>query len=144
MPRLIWGHSTRAWEAMFARVARAERARELRPLLREVADIYIEVAECGDGQSEALLEVSQVLMDTMTRAEQIEMLSDVLRRVDARDRDDALELICALLPYAKPRRNAPRGEIAGVSLFNTVVRKSKARGRRRRRAFATMPSALPR
>ncbi len=115
---------------MFARVARADRAQDrarqrLRAkLIRNVVEIYIEVIEGGDEVCKELLDPSKVMMELMSRAEQIEMLSGILRGVSERDRDDALELICALLPYAKPRSNAPRGEIAGVSMFNSVVRKS--------------------
>lgn len=130
MPRLIWGHSPHAWHAMFAAVAKAEGAqRRVRrqKLIREIVDIYVEVVECGAQHTEAVLDVSKALMEIMTRAEQLEMLALLLRRADDGDRDDALELITALLPYAKARRNAPRSEIAGVSMFAAIVKASTHR-----------------
>ncbi len=137
MQRLIWGHSPFAWHAMFAEVARQEkreRKRKRSKLIREVVETYVEMIELGAALTPELVDAGRALMETMTRGEQIEMLLGIMRRVDDRDRDDALELITALLPYAKPRANAPRGEIAGVSMLDAIVRKLSASAKRRARS----------
>lgn len=106
---------------------RAERRRRRRMHIKEIVDIYLHAIELGEALTFEMIDPGRALMEIMSRGEQVEMLRGILRRVDDRDRDEALELITTLLPYAKPRAKAPRSEIAGVSMFDTIVKASTHR-----------------
>lgn len=117
------------WRGAVAALKEVRKARERkerrqrRACIKEVVGIYLEAIEEGGAVSFEMVDPGRALMHTMSRAEQIEMLAAILRRVEARDRDDALELITTLAVYAKRRANAPCSEIASVSMFDAVIRK---------------------
>ncbi len=95
--------------------------------IRQLIATWLDSLEAtpGAGPASDLAIVGKAFMELMHRPEQIELLTGILRKGEGRYRDDALELICMLLPYAKPRTNAPQAEIAGVSMLDTVVRRSR-------------------